>query len=126
VPVSELLGKSREEVMPHIAPNEQFTATIDRMAFFLFGLVNSGIVLIFFVGDFLMTGRLLFVGVAAIADRIRGNHPELLPGAESYRPTVAIIVPAFNEEKVIERTLRSVLASNYPNIKVVMVDDGST
>ncbi|MCU1286353.1 MAG: polysaccharide deacetylase [Acidobacteriales bacterium] len=126
VPVSELLGKSREEVMPHIASGEQFTASIDRFAFFLFWLVNQGIVGIFFVGDFLMTGRLLFVGVAAIADRIRGNHPELLPGAESYRPTVAIIVPAFNEEKVIERTLRSVLASNYPNIKVIMVDDGST
>jgi cellulose synthase/poly-beta-1,6-N-acetylglucosamine synthase-like glycosyltransferase len=89
-------------------------------------LINQGIVAVFFIGDFLMTGRLLFVGVAAVIDRLRSHRPELLPGAAAYRPTVAVVVPAFNEEKVIERTLHSVLASDYPNIKVVMVDDGST
>ncbi|MCU1308799.1 MAG: polysaccharide deacetylase [Acidobacteriaceae bacterium] len=126
VPVSELIGKTRAEVMPPVPSNEQLSASVDRMGFFLFWLVNQGIVAIFFIGDFLMTGRLLFVGIAAIVDRVRSYTPELLPGADAYRPTVAVVVPAFNEEKVIERTLRSVLASDYPNLKVVMVDDGST
>jgi cellulose synthase/poly-beta-1,6-N-acetylglucosamine synthase-like glycosyltransferase len=38
---------------------------------------------------------------------------------------VAVLVPAYNEEKVIERTVRAVLASDYPNLRVLVIDDGS-
>ena len=37
-----------------------------------------------------------------------------------------MLVPAFNEEKVIERTVRSVLESDYKNLRVIVIDDGST
>ena len=39
---------------------------------------------------------------------------------------MAVLVPAYNEEKVIERTVRAVLASNYPNFRVIVIDDGSS
>jgi cellulose synthase/poly-beta-1,6-N-acetylglucosamine synthase-like glycosyltransferase len=39
---------------------------------------------------------------------------------------VTIVVPAYNEEVVIERAVRSLLASDYPNFDVIVVDDGST
>src|SRR5581483_2187795 len=45
--------------------------------------------------------------------------------ATGYRPNVAVLIPAYNEEKVIERTVRSVLASSYPKLRVIVVDDGS-
>ncbi len=35
-------------------------------------------------------------------------------------------MPAYNEEKVISRTIHSVLNSNYPNLRVVVIDDGSS
>jgi cellulose synthase/poly-beta-1,6-N-acetylglucosamine synthase-like glycosyltransferase len=41
-------------------------------------------------------------------------------------PFVSIIIPAFNEEEVIADSLNSLLALDYPNYEVVMVDDGST
>jgi cellulose synthase/poly-beta-1,6-N-acetylglucosamine synthase-like glycosyltransferase len=37
-----------------------------------------------------------------------------------------VIVPAFNEEVGIERAVRSLAASDYPDLEVVVVDDGST
>jgi peptidoglycan-N-acetylglucosamine deacetylase len=37
-----------------------------------------------------------------------------------------VLVPAFNEETVIVRTVRSVLNSSYPNLRVVVIDDGSS
>jgi len=40
-------------------------------------------------------------------------------------PFVSVIVPAYNEEKVIANCVDSILASDYPNFEVVLVDDGS-
>src|SRR5258708_9608698 len=36
-----------------------------------------------------------------------------------------MLIPAYNEEKVIERTIRSALAATYPNVRVIVIDDGS-
>ena len=41
-------------------------------------------------------------------------------------PPVSILVPAYNEERVIVRTVRSTLAVNYPFFEVIVVNDGST
>jgi poly-beta-1,6-N-acetyl-D-glucosamine synthase len=41
-------------------------------------------------------------------------------------PLVSIIVPAYNEEKVIENCLRSIMADQYPNKELIAVDDGSS
>jgi biofilm PGA synthesis N-glycosyltransferase PgaC len=42
------------------------------------------------------------------------------------RPTVSVIVPAWNEEVGILRTVRSLLANTYSKIEIVVVNDGST
>jgi len=41
-------------------------------------------------------------------------------------PPVTVLIPAHNEEGVILQTVTSVLASDYPAMRVVVVDDGST
>ncbi|WP_338225854.1 glycosyltransferase family 2 protein [Lactiplantibacillus paraxiangfangensis] len=43
-----------------------------------------------------------------------------------YQPLVSVVIPAFNEERCIIRTLKKVLANDYSNFEVIVVDDGST
>jgi chlorobactene glucosyltransferase len=43
-----------------------------------------------------------------------------------HLPFVSVIVPARNEQDNIERCLRSLLAQNYPNFEVIVVNDSST
>ena len=126
VSVASLLDKRREDIMPTISSNEQFWAQVDAAGFWIFGTVNSFIVLVFFIGDILMTGRLVMVGSLAIFDRWHRRNA-LSPGDDpGFMPKVAVLVPAYNEETVIERTVRSVLDSDYPNLRVIVIDDGST
>ena len=44
----------------------------------------------------------------------------------SYWPSVSIIVPAHNEEKVIERCIESLLEVDYPKKEIIVVDDSSS
>ncbi len=82
----------------------------DSVAFSALSIIFNFIVMVFFVGDILMSARLILVGIFAIIDRLRRPHREASPG---YHPRVAVLIPAYNEEKVIVRTIRSVLHSDY-------------
>ena len=124
VPVATLLGKTYADVMPPIAPNERFWARVDATGFWLLSTVNSFIVLVFFVGDLLMSGRLVSVGALAIYDRFRRRGTDG-PDMSGYRPGVAVLIPAYNEERVIERTVMAVLNSDYPGLRAIVIDDGS-
>jgi cellulose synthase/poly-beta-1,6-N-acetylglucosamine synthase-like glycosyltransferase/spore germination protein YaaH/peptidoglycan/xylan/chitin deacetylase (PgdA/CDA1 family) len=126
VPVYQLLGKTRADVMPPIPANERWAARLNWLGFWLFDVTIKGITLIFLVGDVLMTSRLLFIGIFAVFDRLRERHYGRPGDAESYKPNVAILIPAYNEEKVIERTIRAALGSHYPKLRVIVIDDGST
>jgi biofilm PGA synthesis N-glycosyltransferase PgaC len=45
---------------------------------------------------------------------------------ERFEPLVTILVPAYNEEAVIQGAIRSLLELDYPAYDVLVIDDGST
>ncbi len=122
VPVSDLMGKTSAEVMPPISPKMKWPARIDSVAFFFFSFFSHFVVDVFFLGDVLMSARLILVGLFALIDRLRRRK---IP-AGKYEPRVAVLIPAYNEEMVIARTIKSVLNSDYANLRVLVIDDGST
>ena len=59
--------------------------------------------------------------------QLRDAHNAPLPELDSF-PTVAVIVPAWNEGTTVHGTVESLLALDYPKdkLEVILVDDGST
>jgi cellulose synthase/poly-beta-1,6-N-acetylglucosamine synthase-like glycosyltransferase len=43
-----------------------------------------------------------------------------------FQPFVSIIIPAYNEAKVLEKSIRSLLKLEYKNYEIIIVNDGST
>jgi biofilm PGA synthesis N-glycosyltransferase PgaC len=55
----------------------------------------------------------------------RRNERQPLPPLDGELPFVSIVVPAYCEATVIEGTLEALLALDYPDYEIVVVDDGS-
>jgi cellulose synthase/poly-beta-1,6-N-acetylglucosamine synthase-like glycosyltransferase/peptidoglycan/xylan/chitin deacetylase (PgdA/CDA1 family)/spore germination protein YaaH len=123
VPVSELIGQTRDQVMPPLNKQQRYYAAVDSLAFFFLAFFNHLVIFVFFVGDVLMSARLIIIGLCATIERFRKRKDF---ATADYQPQVAVLIPAFNEAKVIARTIRSVLMSNYKNIRILVIDDGST
>lgn len=123
VSVSQLLGRTRAEVMPPLNARQRWQARADSVAFFFFSFFNHIVIYIFYVGDILMSARLIIIGLFAVIDRFRKRTNFATP---EYQPRVAVLIPAYNEETVIVRTIRSVMMSNYKNLRIVVIDDGSS
>lgn len=123
--ISDLAGISPDQAMPHVQEDQSFYARTD--AYFFYGVAIGGWLMrwIFLIGIILGIGRMVVIGVLALAQYIRSRRRERIHFGESFEPLVSVVVPAFNEEKVICRTVQSLLASDYPKLEIIVVDDGS-
>ena len=122
--VSELAGISRDDAMPPMPATTEATRFFVRTGFLALGLGETLMFWVFSAAVFLGIARLLFIGVLALVQRLRQHQVRSEPS--DYAPGVSIIVPAFNEGKVIERTIASLLGQKYAGpIEIVVVDDGS-
>ena len=64
---------------------------------------------------------MLFVPMAVISK----YREDTQKNVETY-PKISVIIPAYNEEKVIANTIEGLIETKYPNKEIILVDDGST
>jgi len=118
VSLAEMLGVSRDAVMPPALGARQ---TLDKFSFYLLGLTGGWVVTVFWV--VVLVGLARALAIIALA-HLRKHHKPAEGVAAT--PSVTVLIPAYNEEDTILRCLESVFASGYPDLRVIVVDDGST
>jgi cellulose synthase/poly-beta-1,6-N-acetylglucosamine synthase-like glycosyltransferase/peptidoglycan/xylan/chitin deacetylase (PgdA/CDA1 family)/spore germination protein YaaH len=121
--VSELAGISRDEAMPPLTSRRPWDYAVDVIAFGALGAIDWGLYWIFLAAVILGVLRLVFIMTLAIAQRFATRNHRAVAG---FAPSVTVVVPAYREERVIVRTVESLLVQEYPgDIEIIVVDDGS-
>jgi cellulose synthase/poly-beta-1,6-N-acetylglucosamine synthase-like glycosyltransferase/peptidoglycan/xylan/chitin deacetylase (PgdA/CDA1 family)/spore germination protein YaaH len=119
VPLSTLLGTTRDALMPPVPSNgPSLTRFVSSTGFRVYHSIEEFLWAFMIVATALVVIRTLIVIWLAFRFR-REPHSD-------FAEPVSVVIAAYNEEKVIAETLRTLLATDYNGeMEVVVVDDGS-
>lgn len=120
--ISDLLSLDRDKLLPPLTKEKKSLESLASGAGFLFLHLFQdflhGFLVVATILVLIRTGLVLALALVYQPPRVDENGDF---------PPVTVLIPAFNEEKVIGKTIRSLLASNYPgSLEILVIDDGST
>jgi cellulose synthase/poly-beta-1,6-N-acetylglucosamine synthase-like glycosyltransferase/peptidoglycan/xylan/chitin deacetylase (PgdA/CDA1 family) len=121
VPLSRLIGKSRDDVMPASPSPPTIGEEIAQGSVAAGARLAQGSRLALWITLSLMLLRAVIMPLGAIVAACRRKKPAVVRPL----PSVTAVVPIHNEEPLIGDTVDALLASDIP-FDVVVVDDGST
>jgi cellulose synthase/poly-beta-1,6-N-acetylglucosamine synthase-like glycosyltransferase/peptidoglycan/xylan/chitin deacetylase (PgdA/CDA1 family) len=122
--VTALAGLTRDQAMAPLPPHGALRRFVELTSFSLVGWIELGLKALFLIAMVLGGGRLVVLLALALRQRRLGRGaPPARAGA--FHPSVSVVVPAYNEEAVVVRTVESLLAQGYEGLEVLVVDDGS-
>ena len=120
--IGELLGRTRAEVMPRPGTEEMRLARIEGQTLGTKAVLLQGLGMLFLVAIYLTLARSLVTAFFAVLQKLRERKAVYDP---AFLPPVSVLIAAWNEETVIVRTVESILGNGYPDLEVIVVDDGS-
>jgi len=125
VTVAQLAGMTDAQAMPPTSRTD-LELLLDRLGFGFFHDAEMILQALFIAAILLGVARLGFLAILAVAHRLRIERrtPPLTEAASG--PLVSVLIHCFNEEKVIIASVRRILASTWPRLEVLVLDDGST
>ena len=123
VPVSQLAGLTPAQVNPEISGSDLIAVRFDVSIFLVLAALDATLKFLFFTAIFIGTARAVLLAILAVRSNLKRNRPippEIDPGR-----FVSVLIPAYNEARVIEESVKRVLASECVQIEVIVIDDGS-
>ena len=120
VTASQLVGVSRAVAMPAVTGRDLAAVRTDVAIFIVLAAIAVGLAWLFYLAIGLGMARAVLMAALAWFQSRRTR-----PTPPDYHPSVSVIIPAYNEERVIADSVARVLASDYPGLQVIVADDGS-
>ena len=124
--LSTLAGMTREQAMPPLPASGETVRYAELLAFGTIGILEWLLNWVFLAAVVLGIARMVLTTLLALLQRFgsfRRRHRIVDPG---WCPSVSVVVPAYNEAKVITKTIASLLDQHYAgDLEVIVVDDGS-
>ena len=118
VPLSKLLNTTRDALMPLLPGGQTMSHYISSTGFRVVHAVEEFLWAFMIVATALVLVRTLIV--IYLAYRFRSSPPA------DFAEPVSVVIAAYNEGKVIDATLQSLLKTDYQGeLEVVVIDDGS-
>lgn len=120
VGLDDYLGKGRASIAPPLDDADVAVALGTRT---VTEVQSNGAVLLqwlFGLCTLLAGARILALGVLVL------RSTKMVVPSGYHRPLVTVLLPAYNEGKVIEASIRSLLDGEYDNLEILVIDDGST
>jgi peptidoglycan/xylan/chitin deacetylase (PgdA/CDA1 family)/spore germination protein YaaH/GT2 family glycosyltransferase len=123
VTINQLAGLTQQQAMP--PATQTFELVLDRIGFDFFRYVDIAVRFLFISAIALGVGRLAFLSSLALFHRFiwKPRRPPALDPTTG--PVVSVLIPCFNEEKVIVSSIARILESGWKNLEVIVLDDGS-
>jgi cellulose synthase/poly-beta-1,6-N-acetylglucosamine synthase-like glycosyltransferase/peptidoglycan/xylan/chitin deacetylase (PgdA/CDA1 family) len=122
VTVSELAGLTRDQGMPPL-PAGALASFVDVPAFMTINAAGAALGTLFQAAIWLGLARLGFLSIFGFIN-LRQDKRRAVP-MPAVAALVSVLIPAHNESKVIMTSISRVLSGDYPNLEVIVIDDGS-
>ncbi|MEO8887182.1 MAG: glycosyltransferase, partial [Mucilaginibacter sp.] len=122
--IADILDKPKSDLMPPIKGEGIFNSFYDIFVQgYFYG--NWVMLYIFLTAIFLAIGRIILIAILALRQYSENKKQRLSAITPAELPPVSIIVPAYNEEVTVLKTIASLLQTSYPKFEIIFVDDGS-
>ena len=121
--LSGLIGKTRADTMPKVSGSDVPLMIYEKAVFNGLFHWNEVLQAIFYSAIAIGMIRVSMLMWLSWRHKRQRSLPVLDDG---FQPRVSVVIAAYNEEKVICTTIQSILSSDYGNMEIVVVDDGSS
>lgn len=119
--VADLIGKSDSQIMPSTNQDNPYLV-YDKAVFKVLQGWHFGLSFLFYSAIAIGILRLAIFVFLSKKQVKRYKETEIDP---TFTPFVSVVIAAYNEEKVIGKTIDSILSSDYPAFEILVIDDGS-
>lgn len=120
--LDEAIQVTPERLAPTASLLERIQSLVLKMAASIRDKQWVIIAYIFLFTNVFSLARILLLAVFVL----RSKHLKKRPSATTKQTLITVVVPAYNEEKTIRRTLASVQRNTHTNLVAMVVNDGST
>ncbi len=125
--IADVLHTSKADLMPPIKDdaNSGILGSLYNLLIQFYFYGNWFLLYLFLSAIFLAVGRVVLIGILAVrqySDDNKFNRKAVVP---AKLPPVSIIVPGYNEEVTVIKTIQSLLKTAYPSFEIIFIDDGS-